>query len=124
MAGRTDLEDAVERLDKLTQEEARTALAEVLRITHSVRDEVKAVDGKVESMGDRVEDMGDKVEGIGDKVLCVDEKVQIVIDGARGVSYQSPIPSNIYTFRRQGGKGGGDGSKTNYPTGGKQRRQN
>ena len=54
MAGRTDLEDAVKKLDRLTQEEARMALAEVLRVTHSVRDEVKVVDGKVESMEDSV----------------------------------------------------------------------
>ena len=38
-----DLEDAVKRLDNLTQEEARMALAEVLRITHNVRDDVKVV---------------------------------------------------------------------------------
>ena len=82
MAGRTDLEDAVKRLDKLTQEEARMALVELLRVTHSVRDEVKVVDGKVQS---------------------VDEKVKVVIDGARGVSSQSPIPSNIHTFRQQRG---------------------
>ena len=43
LAGRTDLEDAVKRLDNLTQEEARMALAELLRITHDVRDEVKVV---------------------------------------------------------------------------------
>ena len=61
LAGRTDLEDAVKRLDTLTQEEARMALAEVLRITDSIRNEVEAVDGKVQG---------------------VDEKVQIVMDGA------------------------------------------
>ena len=43
LAGRTDLEDAVKRLDNLTQEEARMALTEMLRITHDVRDEVKVV---------------------------------------------------------------------------------
>jgi len=75
LAGRTDLEDAVKRLDKLTQEEARMALAEILRITHSVRDEVKVVDGKMESMGDKVGDISYKVQS-------VDEKVQVVIDGA------------------------------------------
>ncbi|KAH9053583.1 hypothetical protein EDB87DRAFT_1690207 [Lactarius vividus] len=48
LAGRTDLEDALKRLDNLTQEEARMALAEILRITHSVRDEVKVVDDKVQ----------------------------------------------------------------------------
>ncbi len=76
------------------QEEARMALAEVLRITHDVRDDVKVVDGKV----------------------------QEVIDGARGVSSQSPILSNTYTFRQQRGKSGGEGSNINYPADGKQRR--
>ena len=87
--GKTDLEDAVKRLDKLTQEEARMALAEVLRIAHDIRDEVKVVDSKVEDMGS--------------KVQCVDEKVQVVINGARGVSIQSPVPSDIQfqTARRQ-----------------------
>ena len=68
LAGKTDLADALKRLDNLTQEEARMAIAEVLRITHGTRNEVEAVDGKVA-------DVGDKVQG-------VDEKVQIVIDGA------------------------------------------
>ncbi|KAI9438080.1 hypothetical protein H4582DRAFT_2098857 [Lactarius indigo] len=94
LAGRTDLEDAVKKLDRLTQEEARIALAEVLKITHIVHDDVKVVDGKVDDMGDKVDDVGDKVddvgdkvddvgekvEDMGDKVQCVDEKVQVVID--------------------------------------------
>ena len=37
------------------------ALAEVLRVTHSVRDEVKVVDGKVERVVDKVEDVGERV---------------------------------------------------------------
>ncbi|KAH9052803.1 hypothetical protein EDB87DRAFT_342434 [Lactarius vividus] len=43
LAGRTDLEDAVKKLDRLTQEEARMALAEVLRLTHSVRDGIDEI---------------------------------------------------------------------------------
>ena len=50
LAGMADLGDALKKLDRLTQEEARMALSEVLRITQSVRDEVKAVDGKVVDM--------------------------------------------------------------------------
>jgi hypothetical protein len=69
-----DLEDALKKLDRLTQEEARMAHAEVLRITHSIRDGVQIVDGKVEE--------------VGDKVQCVDDKVQVVIDGARGLHSQ------------------------------------
>ena len=81
----SDLEDALKTLDRLTQEEARMALSEVLRIAHSIRDEVEVVDGKVE----RVED----------KVEVIDGKVQVVIDGTRGLSDQSPIPSNVYASR-------------------------
>jgi hypothetical protein len=102
-----NLEDALKKLDRLTQEEARMAHAEVLRITHGIRNDVKMVDGKVErvtdkveGVGDKVEEVGDKVEGVGDKVdevgdkvgvkvQCVDEKVQVVIDGAQGLSSQS-----------------------------------
>ncbi|KAH9053155.1 hypothetical protein EDB87DRAFT_286188 [Lactarius vividus] len=43
LAGRTDLEDAVKKLDRLTQEEARMALAEVLRLTHNVRDGIDEI---------------------------------------------------------------------------------
>ena len=52
-----DLEGALKKLDRLTQEEARMALAEVLRITDNVRDEVKVVDGKVESVEDKVDEV-------------------------------------------------------------------
>ena len=45
-----DLEGALEKLEHLTQEEAWMAFAEVLRITHSVQDEVKVVDSKLEGV--------------------------------------------------------------------------
>ena len=83
-----DLEDALKKLDRLTQEEARMANAEVLRIAHSIRDEVKIVDGKVERVDDKVDAVGNKVEDVGGKVEGVDEKVQVVIDGARSLSSQ------------------------------------
>ena len=40
LTGMADLEDALKKLDQLTQEEARMALAEVLKITHNVRNDV------------------------------------------------------------------------------------
>ena len=75
LAGMADLEDALKKLDRLTQEEARMANAEVLRLAHSIRDGVEIVDGKVEE--------------VGGKVQCVDDKVQVVINGARTLS--SPL---------------------------------
>ena len=100
-----DLEGALKKLDLLTQEEARMALAEVLRITHCVREEINVVDGKVESVDDKVEvlgvkaedidgkveDIGDNVKDVVDKVQCIDERVQVVINGARGAYTLSPI---------------------------------
>ena len=93
-----DLEDALNKLDRLTQEEARMAHAELLRITHSIRNEVKIVDNKVDRVEDKVEEVGDKV---GDKVRCVGEKVQVVIDGTRGLYSPFYTSSNIYALRRQ-----------------------
>jgi uncharacterized protein YoxC len=84
LAGIVDLEDALKKLDRLTQEEARIAHVEVLRIAHSIRDEVKIVDGKVEGVDDKVEGVGDKVEEVSDKVEDLGDKVQVAIDGARG----------------------------------------
>ena len=81
LAGMADLEDALKKLDRLTQEEARIANAEVLRITHNIHDGVIIVDGKVEE--------------VVDKVQCVGDKVQVVIDGARGLSSRLSIHSNI-----------------------------
>jgi methyl-accepting chemotaxis protein len=89
-----DLESALKKLDRLTQEEARMALAEVLRIAHSIRDEVKVVDGKmacvkdevkdigdkVADMGDKVADMGDDVAGMGDKVADMGDNVEEICD--------------------------------------------
>ena len=46
LLGRNDVEDALKRLDKLTQEEAKMATAEVLKSTRNVDDNVKMlIDG-------------------------------------------------------------------------------
>ncbi|KAH9021650.1 hypothetical protein EDB83DRAFT_90279 [Lactarius deliciosus] len=48
LAGRAELEDALKRLDKLTQEEARMAAAQLLKIAHNVENKITQVidDGK------------------------------------------------------------------------------
>jgi hypothetical protein len=47
LIGMADMEDALKRLDKLTQEEARMAIAENMRATHAVDERVASVDNKV-----------------------------------------------------------------------------
>jgi hypothetical protein len=81
LVGRTDLEDALKRLDKLTQEEARMATAQVLKATHNVDDRVKGVADKVVGVDDRVAGIDDRVASVDDIVKAIDIKVAEVIDG-------------------------------------------
>ena len=47
LIGRTEMEDALKRLDKLTQEEAWMGIVQNLKATHAVGERVRAVDDKV-----------------------------------------------------------------------------
>ena len=47
LIGKTDMEDALKKLDNLTQEEARMMIAENLRATHAVDDRVANVNDRV-----------------------------------------------------------------------------
>jgi uncharacterized protein YoxC len=69
--GNREIEDSLERLDKLTQEEARMASAEQLKMTHSV-------DGKVMGVDDRVRGVEGQVEGVRGDVQDVRVNVQDV----------------------------------------------
>jgi len=50
LIGNRDVEDSLQRLDKLTQEEARMASAELLKITHGVEDTIQDVDDKLDQV--------------------------------------------------------------------------
>ena len=54
LIGRTDLEDALKKLDKLTDEEARMAVAQNLKATHNVDERVRGVANTVAGVDDRV----------------------------------------------------------------------
>ena len=60
--GRTDIEDALGRLDRLMQDEVRMAAAQGLKATHEV---------------------DDKVQGVDDRVRGVDDKIDLIIDDQR-----------------------------------------
>ncbi|KAH9986509.1 hypothetical protein BJV77DRAFT_965151 [Russula vinacea] len=60
LAGRTDIEDALQRLEKVTLEEARMAAAEALKAIHGVGNQV-----------------GDKVDGVQDTLKVVEDKMRI-----------------------------------------------
>ncbi len=62
------MEDALKRLDELTQEEARMMAAEILRATHTVDERVKGVANTVEAIDNKVADVDDRVAGVDDRV--------------------------------------------------------
>ena len=54
LIGRTDIEDSLKRLDKLTHEEAWMGIAQNLKATHTVGESVRRVDDRVSAVDDRV----------------------------------------------------------------------
>jgi len=54
LVGRRDIEDALQRLENLTQEEVRMAVAQGLKATHSVAHAVAGIGGEVRGIGDQV----------------------------------------------------------------------
>ena len=90
--GSAKIEDALARLDRLTNEEIRMAAAEGLKATHDVDNKVQAIDVKVQSVDNKVQDIKDKVQGVDDRVRDVDDKVDLIIDGVQFLSnhWQSP----------------------------------
>jgi hypothetical protein len=73
--GNTDIEDSLQRLDKLTQEEAKIASAELLRITHGVEGKVMGVDKRVQDIGSDLQNVDKKVQVVDDRVQGVDGKL-------------------------------------------------
>jgi hypothetical protein len=68
LIGRTKIEDTLKRLDKLTQEEARMASAENLKITHIVDERVREVANTVVAIDNRVVTVDDRVKMVDNKV--------------------------------------------------------
>ena len=85
LIGRTEIEDALKRLNKLTQEEARMATAQVLKVTHTVDERVRGVTDDVLGVDNRVAGVDDRVAGVNDRVAGVDNRVAGVDDRVAGV---------------------------------------
>ena len=94
LIGKTEMEDALKRLDKLTQEEAWMGIAQNLKATHAVGESVRrvaddvvtidnrvaGVDNRVASVGDNVASVHNTVKGVDDRVANVDDRVRVVDD--------------------------------------------
>jgi phage terminase small subunit len=80
LVGRKDIEDALQRLEKVTLEEARMAAAEALKAIHGVGDQVgDKVDGVQDTLKvveDRMKGVEGMLQGVGDILQGVDNRVK------------------------------------------------
>jgi methyl-accepting chemotaxis protein len=104
LTGSREIEDSLERLDKLTQEEARMASAEQLRMTHSVDgkvtgvdDRVRGVEGQVQDIRGDVQDVLVDVQDVRGDVRDVGNKVQDVDDRVQGINSMSEASMTNWT---------------------------
>ena len=87
LIGKNDIDDALKRLDRLTQEEARMASAQILKITNAIDREVGEIADHVLVVDDRVASVDERVAGVDERVAGVDSKVAAVMDSARYIFY-------------------------------------
>jgi prophage DNA circulation protein len=92
LVGNTEIEDALQDLDKLTQEEVRIASAELLKLAHGtdgkvmgVDDRVRDVDARVQVVGGDVQDVRRKVRGVNDRVRGIGNSLRHMINKVQGV---------------------------------------
>ena len=78
LAGRTNVEDAFERLDKLTPEEALMAAADTMTVTRDIDDTVKDMDKRLEGVTSNVLSVNERVKGVNEGVKDANEKVKDV----------------------------------------------
>ena len=98
LVGRTDVEDALQRLEKVTVEEARMAAAEALKAIHGVgnkvEDGVQGIHDAVKAVENRVRNVEGMIQGVGDMLHGVDERVKgigdkVIIGAPNMVNYTS-----------------------------------
>ena len=79
--GRTDLEDGMMKLDKLTNEELLMASAQLLKVTYNIDNNML--------------DVKRGVQLVGDDIKAVDGKLQTTADGKQRLFVKSPASSLI-----------------------------
>jgi hypothetical protein len=79
------MEDAQKRLDKLTQEEARMASAQVLKVAHAVDDRVRGVTDDVLGVDNRMAGVDNRIASVDERIRAMDDKVAAVIDSAHHI---------------------------------------
>ena len=80
LTGKGDIEYSLDKLDKLTREEAQMASAEQLRMTHNIDDRVRGVGGRVQEVRVDVQEVRVDVQDARGELRDVGNMVQDVDD--------------------------------------------
>jgi hypothetical protein len=130
VAGRTDLEDGLKKLEKLTNEEIAMASARLLKVTDTIDNkvmgvgdtvrgvdekvqvvsgEVQFVQGEVQVVKGEVQAIKGGVQFVSDNIQAVDEKLQTIADGGQSLLVTHGTHRRhlqFSSFRRQGNRHG------------------
>lgn len=100
LIGNTDIGDALQRLDSLTEEEDRIASAEILRTTHALGEGLRDVGRGVEDMVGDMQRAHVRFDSVHGRVQDVRDTVQDINVGLRGVGHGvQDIGDNVLSVR-------------------------
>ncbi|KAH9167680.1 hypothetical protein EDB89DRAFT_1890367 [Lactarius sanguifluus] len=85
VAGWTDLEDGLKKLDNLTDEEVAMASARILKLTYIIDNKVTVVGEGVKVIDEKVQVVKSEVQLVGANVKEIDDKVQTMAEDATEV---------------------------------------
>ena len=94
--GKNNIEHALKRLDRLTQEEARMASAQLLKISTAINSGVGEIADHVLVVDERVVGVNERVAVANERVAGVDERVAGVADGVDRIE-RSWFQNRIHT---------------------------
>ena len=96
VVGRTDLEDGLKNLEKLTNEEIAMAIAQNLKLAHNIDTEVTRVGESVRSVDENVLVVKSEVQLVNDNLKAVGDNVQAIADGEQRLFSKSPTSSPTF----------------------------
>lgn len=85
LIGGADIENALRRLDELTQEEARMAISQVWKATRKIDERVGGIDERVAGVDERVISVDEGVTSVGESVAKIDDRVANIDERLAGI---------------------------------------
>ena len=94
--GRTDVENALQRLDSLTKEESLFIMARNLNVTHHVERVIRDVRNDLKVTRKLTEDIDDNIEVISHKVSVIEGSVDGDVKATKRTQVCYSIPSQCH----------------------------